>query len=181
MSTGETDRYPWLAPEQHFIRDAIATGKAVLGICLGAQLIAAALGSPVYPNTHREIGWYDIQRTPEGEGHAIGACLPARLKVFHWHGDTFELPAGARRIASSTACRNQGFVLGQRMVGLQFHLETTPQGLEALIENAGDDLKPGPYVQSAAAMRSANDCFRANHVVLQLILDRLANRTVLVE
>ncbi len=181
MSTGDTNRYPWLVPEQHFIREAIAVGKAVLGICLGAQLIAAALGSRVYPNAHREIGWFDIRRTPEGAGHAIGSCLPARLKVFHWHGDTFALPAGARRIAASTACRNQGFVLGQNVAGLQFHLETTPQSLEALIANGGADLKPGPYVQSPEAMRLENDCYRPNHDVLQAILDCLANRAAHVE
>ena len=180
MGTGDTDRYPWLTPEKLFIRKAIAAGKAVLGVCLGAQLIAAAMGARVYPNTHREIGWFDIKRSPSAADHAIGGCLPPQFKVFHWHGDTFDLPKGALRIASSAACRNQGFVLGQHVVGLQFHLETTPQNLEALIANGGDDLKPGPHVQSSAAMRRENECYRPNHDVLQAILDRLTGRATAV-
>ncbi len=180
MSTGDTDRHPWLVREKQFIREAIAAGKAALGICLGAQLIAAALGARVYPNTHREIGWFDIQRSPAGADHAIGSCLPPQLKVFHWHGDTFDLPEGALRIASSTACRNQGFVLGPRVVGLQFHLETTPESLEALIANGGEDLKPGPYVQSPEAMRLEREYYGLNHDVLQAILDRLAGRSTAV-
>lgn len=180
MGTGDTDRHPWLVREKQFIRKAIATGKAVLGVCLGAQLIAAAMGARVYPNTHREIGWFDIQRTPAGADHAIGGCLPPQLKVFHWHGDTFDLPTGARRIASSAACRNQGFVLGQRVAGLQFHLETTPESLQALIANGGDDLKPGPYVQSLESMGMANECYGPNHDVLKAILDSLARRAITV-
>ena len=180
MGTGDTDRYPWLTPEKLFIREAIAAGKAVLGVCLGAQLIAAALGARVYPNTHREIGWFDIQRSPAGADHAIGGCFPPQFKVFHWHGDTFDLPTGALRIASSAACRNQGFVLGQRVAGFQFHPETTPESLQALIANSGDDLKPGPYVQTPEAMRLEKACYGLNHDVLQAILDRLTDRATAV-
>ncbi len=174
MSTGDTDRYPWLVREKQFIRQAVAAGKAVLGICLGAQLIADALGARVYPNDYREIGWFDIEREPAAAGHAIGDCLPSRIKVFHWHGDTFDLPAEALPLARSAACRHQGFVVGDRVVGLQFHLETTPESLQALIENAGDDLKPGPYVQSPDIMRRASDGFGPNHDVLESLLGRLA-------
>jgi GMP synthase-like glutamine amidotransferase len=178
MGTGDTDRHPWLVREKLFVREAIAAGKAVLGVCLGAQLIAAAMEARVYPNTHREIGWFDIKRSPSAADHVIGDCFPPQLKVFHWHGDTFDLPAGALRIASSTACRNQGFVLGPRVAGLQFHLETTPQSLQALIANSGDDLWPGPYVQSPRAMRLENECYGSNHNVLEAILDRLASSVI---
>ncbi len=174
MSTHETDRYPWLVREKQFIRKAVAAGKSILGICLGAQLIAAALGARVYANDYREIGWYDIERTQAAAGHAIGDCLPARIKVFHWHGDTFDPPAGALPLASSAACRNQGFAVGDRVVGLQFHLETTPESLQALIENGRGDLKPGPYVQSPDAMRAANEWYAPNHDVLEAILNRLS-------
>ncbi len=174
MSTHETERHPWLGPEKAFIRRAIDTGKSVLGICLGAQLMAAALGARVYPNAHREIGWFEIQRHPLAERHPIGACLPPRLTVFHWHGDTFDLPMGALALARSAACRHQGFALGRRVVGLQFHLETTPETMQALIENCGDDLAPGPYVQTPAAMRQAIDSCATNHGVLAAMLELLA-------
>jgi GMP synthase-like glutamine amidotransferase len=174
MGVHDVPQYPWLAHEKQFIRAAVAAGKAVLGICLGAQLIADASGARVYPNDQREIGWFDIHRTPAGAGHAIGAGLPSRIKVFHWHGDTFDLPPGALALARSAACRNQGFVLGDRVVGLQFHLETTPESLQALIENSRDDLQPGPYVQSPEAMRRESDCYGPNREVLRAILDHLA-------
>lgn len=174
MSTNETDRYPWLKNEKQFIRNAVDAGKAILGVCLGAQLIADTLGANVYPNDHREIGWFEIQRTAAAANHSIGDCLPPRIKVFHWHGDTFDLPQGALRIARSAACRNQGFVLRDRVLGLQCHIETTPDSLQALIANSHDDLKPGPYVQSSAAMGSENRYFGPNHKVLNAILGRLA-------
>ncbi len=174
MRTHETDRYPWLAREKTFIRESIAAGKSILGICLGAQLIADALGARVYANDDREIGWYDIERHAAAAGHPIGDCLPPRIKVFHWHGDTFDLPAGALPLARSTACRNQGFTVGDQVVGLQFHLETTPESLQALIEHAGGDLKPGPYVQSPEAMRATNEWYGPNHDVLAAILNRLS-------
>jgi GMP synthase-like glutamine amidotransferase len=174
MGVHDVRQHPWLTHEKQFIREAVAAGKAVLGICLGAQLIADALGARVYPNDQREIGWFDIHRTPASADHAIGAGLPSRIKVFHWHGDTFDLPPGALALARSAACRNQGFVLGDRVVGLQFHLETTPESLQALIENSRDDPRPGPFVQSPEAMRRENDCYGPNQELLQAILERLA-------
>ncbi len=173
MSTHETDRYPWLTREKRFIRDAVAARKAILGICLGAQLIADALGAKVYPNDQREIGWFDIQRTRIAADHPIGKCLPPRIKVFHWHGDTFNLPAGALPLARSAACRQQGYAIGDRVVGLQFHLETTPQSLQALIENGQDDLSPGPYVQTPDAMQSTDKWYGPNYDVLDRILTQL--------
>ncbi len=174
MSTHDTDRHPWLVPEKAFIRHAIDAGKAVLGICLGAQLVAEALGARVYPNERREIGWFAIQRTAPAAGHPIGACLPPRLTVFHWHGDTFDLPAGSLALARSAACRHQGFVFGRRVVGLQFHLETTPETMQALIANGSDDLRPGPYVQTVEDMQKGVEFCTSNHDVLAAILNQLA-------
>lgn len=176
MGVHDGRSHPWLSHEKPFIRDAIEDGKAVLGICLGAQLVADALGARVYANGQREIGWFAIERTTVAADHAIGACLPPRLKVFHWHGDTFDLPANALPLARSAACRNQGFVLGDRVAGVQFHLETTPAGLEALIANGREDLLPGPFVQTAEAMRREKTCYGPNQTVLDAILTRLAAR-----
>ena len=179
MSSAAVDRNPWLIDEKQFIRNAVETGKTILGVCLGAQLIADALGARVYPNAHREIGWFDILRTEAAMNHHVGACLPSRIKVFHWHGDTFDLPDGARQIAWSAACRNQGFVCGTRVVGLQFHLEITPEGLQDLIANGRDDLQPGPYVQSPEAMQSAQGNYAPNHDLLRAILEQMAAATVI--
>ena len=129
-------------------QSGIDAGKSVLGICLGAQLIADVLDARVYPGPQKEIGWFPIRRA-EGAPDII----PEKLTVFHWHGDTFEIPAGATRIASSAACINQGFVYNDRVVALQFHLETTPESMEALIENCANELTDAPFIQTAEQMR----------------------------
>jgi GMP synthase-like glutamine amidotransferase len=136
--------HPWLVAEKAFIKQAIDAGKTVLGICLGAQLIADALGAKVYPGPQKEIGWFPIERSP-----AAPKLLPEKLMVFHWHGDTFDLPEGAVHLASSSACSNQGFIYNHRVIGLQFHLETTPKSMEALIENCGEEL---PNVDEASSL-----------------------------
>lgn len=137
MGIYDHDEFPWLVAEKKLIQQAIGAGKTVLGICLGAQLIADVLGAKVYPGPQKEIGWFPIKR-------AAGApdLIPDTLTVFHWHGDTFDLPEGAVPLASSAACKNQGFIYNGRVVALQFHMETTVESMEALIENCGHEL-PG--------------------------------------
>jgi GMP synthase-like glutamine amidotransferase len=152
MSVNDEIELPWLRSEKQFIRDEIARGTAVLGICLGAQLIASALGASVYRNKAKEIGWFPIQAVPTPAG---AFKFPAHCNVFHWHGETFDLPAGALRLARSPACDNQAFQLNRNVIALQFHLETTPASANALIEHCQDDLIPGPFVQSAAELRAA--------------------------
>jgi GMP synthase-like glutamine amidotransferase len=152
MSVNDEIELPWLRSEKQFIRNEIARGTAVLGICLGAQLIASALGASVYPNRVKEIGWFPIQALPTPAG---AFKFPAHCSVFHWHGETFDLPVGALPLARSPACENQAFQWKQNVIGLQFHLETTPESAIALIENCQDDLTPGPFVQSAAELRAA--------------------------
>ena len=135
MNIYEESEYPWLAREKQFIGQAIRSGKVVLGICLGAQLIAGFLGARVTPNAHKEIGWFPLELTPEAVASPLFDFLPHRLTAFHWHGDTFALPRGALRIARSEACENQAFLYDGRVVGLQFHLEFTPQSLAAILPN----------------------------------------------
>jgi GMP synthase-like glutamine amidotransferase len=135
MGIYDLDEHPWLAAEKKFIKSSIDAGKTVLGICLGAQLIADVLGAKVYPGPQKEIGWFPIRRAENAP-----ELIPAELTAFHWHGDTFDLPLGTIRIASSKACRNQGFVYDNRVVALQFHLETTPESMEALIEHCAGEL-----------------------------------------
>jgi GMP synthase-like glutamine amidotransferase len=157
MSVNDGARLPWLRDERQRVAEAVAGGKAVLGICLGAQLIASALGARVYPNAQREIGWFPVYGESGGGGGAGRFAFPRAFTAFHWHGETFDLPPGAARLARSEACANQAFRFGERVVGLQFHLETTPASAAALIGHCRDELVPGPFVQGEEALRAAGD------------------------
>ena len=172
MSVNDEGDYPWLAPEKAFIAQVITAGRPVLGICLGAQLIAASQGARVYPNHHKEIGWFPVSGTPSKKGPVFQ--FPPSLEVFHWHGETFDLPSGAVRLAESRACRNQAFQLGRRVIGLQFHLETTPQSARLLVDNCRDELVTAPFIQSAAEILSATpESYLALHGVMDGVLDYL--------
>ncbi len=142
MGVQDDSRFPWLTREKRFIEQAIRQNKTVLGICLGAQLIADVLGAKVYPNEHKEIGWFPIYRTDHADTCSVGQTLPEHLEVFHWHGDTFDLPAGSAHLARSAACENQAFLYADRVLGLQFHLETTMAGVQALVSRCAQDLAP---------------------------------------
>lgn len=167
MSVNDAAALPWLADEKRFIAEAIAAGKAVVGICLGAQLIAAALGSRIYPGLQKEIGWFDIVARPvmDHEQHLLR--LPETTRVFHWHGETFAIPEGATRLAGSSGCANQVFQYGKRVVGLQCHLETTPASARAIVQGCAEELEHaqgGRFVQDAASILNepAATCDRMN-------------------
>ena len=120
------DDAAYLREEMRLIRAAVHAGRPVLGICLGSQLIARALGARVYRNAEREIGWFPVSWTPAGTRDALFQGLAPSETVFHWHGETFDLPDGAEWLARSERCRHQAFRRGSRVYGLQFHLEATP-------------------------------------------------------
>ena len=149
MSVNDEADYPWLVAEKRWIADALERNIPMLGICLGAQLIACALGASVGPNAQKEIGWFDVDGNA---GDANCFNFPGRFRCFHWHGETFSLPQGAVRLASSEACDNQAFQYGRRVIGLQFHPETTETSMHGLIERLGHELSPAPFVQSAEQM-----------------------------
>ncbi len=134
MGVYESDRYPFLKEEQRLIRHTAEEGLPVLGICLGAQLIAAALGARVYPGPRKEIGWYPVEVTASDE---LTAGLPSRFMAFHWHGDTFELPTGAARLFRSDLYENQGFRWGENVYGIQFHFEVNAAMIEEWLEDGG--------------------------------------------
>jgi GMP synthase-like glutamine amidotransferase len=171
MNIYEDHRYDWLTPEKRFIAETIATGKIVVGICLGAQLIADVLGARVRLNLWREIGWLPVRRS-ESAG-AWGAALPAVWEAFHWHGDTFDLPHGAVHLAASTACAQQGFLFDERVLALQFHLETTPESARGLIAHCGRDIDGGPFVQTAARMLADPARFARANALMYRLMDRL--------
>lgn len=144
-----------------------------LGICLGAQLVAAALGAGIRASREREIGWFRVEPPPEPGPSLFAPLFSDPFEAFHWHGERFELPPGAVRLAQSPACENQAFSLGDRVLGLQFHLETTPEGARALVENCPGDLEPGRWVQGAEEILRDPGRFRRINERMALVLERL--------
>jgi GMP synthase (glutamine-hydrolysing) len=135
----EADRYPFLRDEFAAIERALKRGTPILGICLGAQAIAAALGSRVYPGREKEIGWGLIALTNEGRASPLAALSESRYRVLHWHGDTFDLPSGAVRLAETAITPNQAFAYGPNVLALQFHVEPRAKHLERwLIGHTGE-------------------------------------------
>jgi len=172
MNIYEHEKYPWLVREKEFISRALAEDKIVLGICLGAQLMADVLGGRVRRNEHREIGWFPVRLTSGGKSSKIFGVLPEEFVAFHWHGDTFEIPPGARRAAESMGCRNQAFEI-DRAVGLQFHLESSMDSIDHLIHNCGDELTEGRYVQKPEALLAQVDRFPEIHGLMNAFLGNM--------
>jgi len=177
MSVNDEASLPWLVAEKQFLRDAMQQGVAVLGICLGAQLIANALGARVYPNAVKEIGWFPVTGIDAGNHHFRFSAL---INVFHWHGETFDLPPGSVQLARSMACENQAFQIGKKIIGLQFHLETDPQSAKAFIDadNAepeeARELKGGPYIQSEEAiLGTPTESYAAINALMKAVLEYL--------
>ncbi len=162
--------YPWLPLEKHFIRAVIDSGKPVLGICLGAQLIADVLGARVFQNAQVEIGWFPVEFDPGAFGG-----LPETTIALHWHGDTFEIPKGAVPIGKSAGCVLQGFAYDGRVVALQFHLEVNKSLIENFIREFAHELRPSCFVQSADEIHSGTQNLPAAHRAMEGILETLAN------
>ncbi len=161
MNIYEYEKYPWLPEEKDFIKEFILKGKKVLGICLGAQMIADVLGSEVYPLGKKEIGWFKIKKDKTAFSDILPE-LPDETTAFHWHGDTFELPDGSQRLYSSETTLNQAFIFGDRVIGLQFHWEITPESLENLLKYASADLEKSTFVQTPEEMKNLADYKEAN-------------------
>ena len=177
MSVNNEHTYPWLQAEKKFIAESIANGKIVLGVCLGAQLIASALGAKVYQNQNREIGWFPVEQLVQNDTISLKNIFMPNIEVFHWHGETFDLPEHAVHLARSEGCNNQAFCIDDRVLGLQFHLEVTPATVKSLTEQCHSDLVPGRYIQSAAEMLSVPSRFSLINSVMDALLDHWNNLT----
>jgi GMP synthase-like glutamine amidotransferase len=176
MSVHDELDHVWLKAEKWFLRQVIDAGKPVLGICLGAQLIAEVLGGTVTAGAAKEIGWFPITLKDEFADSDFGQRLPRQSEVFHWHGETFSIPVGAMPIASSEACENQGFIFNDSVVALQCHLETTHISAASIIDNSRAELVGGKYIQSEEEMLGKALRFAKLTPLMAVILEYLAER-----
>lgn len=173
MNIYEEKTYPWLKTEKQFIQQAIQQNKTLIGICLGAQLIADALGAKIYPNSEKEIGWFPLQLTAQAQAHPLFTDLAPQLTVCHWHGETFDLPKGAVHLATSKVCPHQAFLYGEKVLGLQFHFEMTEVSLKIMVENSRHELIAAPYVQSEEEILTTKH-MEVAHAYLAAILEWLS-------
>ncbi|RMG58503.1 MAG: type 1 glutamine amidotransferase [Deltaproteobacteria bacterium] len=178
MGAGDEDKYPFLRGEKSLIGESAQRGIPILGICLGAQLIASALGAPVEKNRFREIGWFPVKLTDTGKKEKVFSHLAEEFPAFHWHGDTFHIPDGARHAAFSEGCKNQAFVWGEKVVGLQFHLEMDEDAVEKILTASGKYWKDDePFVQKPEVIRSLTKIHSSTAASLLFpLLDALAER-----
>ena len=181
MNADEDDIYNWMKEEKEYIRNAIETGKSVLGICLGAQLLARVLNAKVEKNVTKELGWHPITFTADVQSSVLFKNIASQWPtqtVFHWHGDIFNLPQGAIRIASSACSPNQGFVYRNNVVGIQFHPEMTPESIKILLDYSQDDLAlKGPYIQTKSEIYSqAIKNIFPNNAILDILLNNFAKQ-----
>jgi GMP synthase-like glutamine amidotransferase len=173
MGANDEDKYPWITEEKKFIERSIAANKIVIGICLGAQLIASVLGAKVYKNENSEIGWYPVRTTGSAQESLLFRTLPQEFMAFHWHGDAFDIPSGAIKMAESNGCANQAFEYNVKVVGFQFHLESTRDSINKLVENCSDEIVDGAYIQSAEKMlRAVNEVTLINNS-MRIFLDNV--------
>lgn len=167
MSVNDTKKYAWLNYEKQYIREAVNKGKKVMGICLGAQMVASVLGADVYANPEPEIGFFEISKT--GAEHDFTKNMPQKAMVFHWHGETFDLPKGAILLASSEACAHQIFAFGNNVIGIQCHFEITEKIIQQFLCNANLPVNK-KYIQQASEIENGMKFVPTCNLILDDIL-----------
>lgn len=173
MNVDEEEKFPWLKIEKQFINECIISGKKVIGICLGAQLIAAALGSKVYKSVEKEIGFFPVSFINNSLQHELFHHFSKEYSVFHWHGDTFDLPANAQLVASNNICKHQAYLMGANVLGLQFHFEMNETVIEEMLLHDADELnETGAFIQQAAEIRKGYANLVQNKKDMFLLLDK---------
>ena len=173
MGVHDEAAHPWLRAEKALIKEAIAAGRRVLGICLGAQLIADALGAKVGPNACKEVGWHPVKLTQEGRQSPLFAGVPPSFDAFHWHGDAFAIPEGAVHAAKSAACPHQAFTYGDSVLALQFHLETSEAAAARLMAHCPQDMGAGGHSQREDAIRQGFAHIPRMTAIMTALLDNL--------
>jgi GMP synthase-like glutamine amidotransferase len=176
MGAYDEDKYPWLSIEKQFIREAVKQDKYVMGICLGAQLIADALGGRAYPHSVKEIGWWPVQLTKEANDEPLFHGIPEDFFAFEYHGDTFDLPEGSVLMAIGKGCQNQAFLYGDKVIGLQFHPEFDEPALQEIVMKHGSEIAEDTYVQKPQEFLKQNSNFAPARKVLFTLLDNIENR-----
>ncbi len=170
MNIYEEDKFPWLTEEKRCIKEAINKNKIVLGVCLGSQLIADALGSKVYKNNYKEIGWFPVHLSKEAKENKLFNFLPDEFLAFHWHGETYNIPDGAIHIAESRACKNQAFICRDRVIGLQFHFEMTAAAINEITNECKKDLVKDKFVQTVDEIKNkTSNIANANKLMYELL------------
>lgn len=178
MSVNDEANFPWLKVEKRWLRRYLAMGKPAIGLCLGGQLIASALGASVSRNREQELGWAVVRKVahvPEGYFE-----LPSELSVLQWHSETFEIPKGAVHLAENDVCRNQMYQIGNNVLGFQFHPEITPANLSLFLDDH-EDLAgfKGRYVQDEKSLKnSPNHYFRPGNFLLNQAVEYVLNRSM---
>lgn len=172
MNVDEEAEYPWLKAEKQLIRDVHAAGRKLLGICLGAQLIAVALGAPVTRNAQQEIGWFPVRMNAGASQSKLFIGFPETFAALHWHGDTFAIPSGAQWLASSEACAHQAYAIDNRVAAIQFHLEVTAANARVWFEH--DQPEAARYVQSRAEILSDISRYADSNRLMCRLLENMA-------
>jgi GMP synthase-like glutamine amidotransferase len=174
MSVHDEENLPWLRAEKAFIQEVLRVGKVTLAICLGAQLVAQALGGEVRPNPEPEIGFWTVRFSGKSLEHPLLRGWPEKAAVLHWHMDTFTVPPGAMRVGMSAGCATQGFVWGDGIIGLQFHPEMTVPMVEKLMEFEGHETAgEQEFVQTAAQIRAKMKSVWKGRKLLESLLANL--------
>jgi len=174
MGVSDEHQYPWLTLEKEFIESVLKRDIPVMGVCLGAQLIANVLGAAVVKNAHEEIGWFPVNRVDGRKDDLLDQRLeklPVSFDALHWHGDTFDTPDGARNFISSAGCANQGFTYGEATLALQCHLEMMPSNVEAIYQECGSPEKAGTYIHGLSTMLAPTEKFQNASNILENLLE----------
>ncbi|MBL0080007.1 MAG: type 1 glutamine amidotransferase [Bacteroidetes bacterium] len=170
MSANDEDTIAWLKMEKQLIWKTYTNKKKIIGICLGAQLIAASFGEKVYKNKTKEIGWFDVKTI-----YTSKLPFPDTFTPFHWHGETFDLPQNGALLIQSENCQNQVFLIGENVLGIQFHLEMGENEILAILENGGSELTNDPNIQSKENILSQFELIKSNKIILNNILNSFFN------
>ncbi len=176
MGVHDEKAHTYLKQEKIFIEAAINEGKKIVGICLGAQLIADVLGAKVYKNRHKEIGWFPVNKMAHIDDlDSVEKILPRSFYAFHWHGDTFDIPKGSIHLAESEACTNQAFIYDNRVLGMQFHLESTENSILNLYNNCKNEIDDSDYVQEKTQILDTEKIPHSNKL-MKMIMNEMITK-----